>query len=1657
MKIKNITAKLTFVLLSIVCTSVVHAWSSAPTPGYEHKATHNISAPVNSQAAIKNITVSIDDQHTGSLPKVKVSSGYPYTDGIEVDVLHKFNGATLSTTSVNLSNSGGYEITSFDGEHIENASSSILQVSADNGQSGEIYNVHAGVVEHHRRLHELQVSDSSSTILSTLKVMAAGAVALACVAGDAALWLAPDPTGITKAGAVVLGEGCLEIISGVVIAGIATDTVNKYLWSDIDKDSQVDPEELSVSTYKEQYHVLDDGLIKCNISVNFVNRDIPAIACWKEKYMLQVYYTQEGIFNSYLTTSHGIKQLDASELDSLFHPTHDRYNDFTDLTLTFNELSKYLQHEDPNFFTNVESSINNRVHTRRDIVTIINNLTPGYQDIKNKVWDKCKNFLYKDRNDALDQRNCATDAYNNIKNIYNLNFLQNTLDYNSPSVITLRTGIQECKTEKEDLYNQGLSPYEFAPIYAACLEEKNRAFFGTDYPLEAYPDIDAQIYQKLNSDKENIISFIIWYGLKQYLSSNFSLVKPEISNKVTLLSQTLSYLGSSISSIYTKSLSICSSCSLAGDDYNSLLVSIMDTYMSQIHLQQEILPLQSAIIETVWQIFKHNLQSMFAGYYKTYTDDLNNITVSYNPDGSYSLDIVTTDAGGTTSSQSITATTGHPWYDYARLMWNDYNTGQGQDAFDHLVNHLEDIEITECDFGAKCFALSTLIGAIQATAYFFKVGDTVQVKSAAGTLISLPGRLKEATDSVFNYFIEFVDAYHIQGGIPYISDPDTPDYWEVFRRLLAEINAPAPTFMDIELPGKPDVTLIAWETYIALFDGLQFGLNMFVPTRTKTKQKKGKLDVADCRLYLYQGLSADTTIEQDKLNYQDKLVCDIREGNFEHTSYLEAKYINDGAVIMSYAHGVTFSMLGIEGQELGMDQQPDHVERHQANFNQDLHSFPVGSDFKQSMRGKIYGGSFSFTTIGSIQARTLTAVNNPTDKCDHAEEVPGNAEGDKKGFYQSHTFKYQAKYTPPNEDMLTSNTATIMICLASSSQSANKFITSQDGDESVSDSEAEDIEEQASITAVLDSGAYLFLDAGNKSKIKRTIVLLEAKYYKHFGHEQLIALGDSALLNYHATPSTLMPEYKDDSYSKVIQQFVTNSNLPTAEKELNVLMDYIIFEKEKLPLATNYPYILHSLPVASFFASKRFSVVSRQPEYYLGGLDIRLASITDNLLSTNMPQHHDCMQSGINTIFNISVAGPIEEQLQQNNWYGSAHTDCALIIQGAGNNKLDDWGRVGLSRPSIIVNGVSLPMQDKNILITKMLENQVDTTKSLALGNHIWITTYGRFNQLPGKEAAYTADYLTAWEQAYQKRHCFDYSQDKAVLCAPFQATDYATVEGTSFSTPFVSSVLPGVIDYIKEKAPTLSALNIQEIIRYALAKGALIALDGTRNNNLQYQPEHGGFGWLDWPGTKQVIDELLAQQQSQEHASLLTSPNLQVNKIDKTIKLSESTYGEIELLDLSNSNGAISHLTLQFGNPTSNIDNDILDQQMDNMDMDDIEFYKEYETCLPYEIELVYKPDGIANDSTVSKLVGFNYGKENAVTNKEDIDALESQYPQQYEYYMGALYSNDNLMAINNFYMQPANGKLIMRCSSFRSDGSRKRFKIYGDLQVNLQTLTHQ
>ena len=108
---------------------------------------------------------------------------------------------------------------------------------------------------------------------------------------------------------------------------------------------------------------------------------------------------------------------------------------------------------------------------------------------------------------------------------------------------------------------------------------KNSVFFKNTYPKEIYQDIDKQINHKLNSDKEPIISFIIWYELQQYLAKNDALVIAEIANKVTRLSHTLSYLGDTSSSVYTKALEICRECRFSEDNYHDLSGSIMDTYI----------------------------------------------------------------------------------------------------------------------------------------------------------------------------------------------------------------------------------------------------------------------------------------------------------------------------------------------------------------------------------------------------------------------------------------------------------------------------------------------------------------------------------------------------------------------------------------------------------------------------------------------------------------------------------------------------------------------------------------------------------------------------------------------------------------------------------------------------------------------------------------------------------------------------------------------------------------------------------------------------------------------------------------------------------------------------------------------------------------------
>ena len=223
----------------------------------------------------------------------------------------------------------------FDVAHIAENTASTVIIRHDDGHEKK-HDIHDDIEEHHKRHFSRELK--STNTMATIGIAAAG---LTCVTTDAALWVA-DPS---KLSAVALGSACLEIIQGLTLAtaaGVVTDSVIKYIWNDTNINGVVEQTEIEKTVVENYYHVLDDGLARCNLATEFRD-DLPVIFCQQSSGIaLSVYYRlADGSFRGYLTTDNHMSPLSLEELDRLFHPQNDSYQTFADLTIV-QDLQSYI-------------------------------------------------------------------------------------------------------------------------------------------------------------------------------------------------------------------------------------------------------------------------------------------------------------------------------------------------------------------------------------------------------------------------------------------------------------------------------------------------------------------------------------------------------------------------------------------------------------------------------------------------------------------------------------------------------------------------------------------------------------------------------------------------------------------------------------------------------------------------------------------------------------------------------------------------------------------------------------------------------------------------------------------------------------------------------------------------------------------------------------------------------------------------------------------------------------------------------------------------------------------------------------------------------------------------------------------------------------------
>ena len=232
-----------------------------------------------------------------------------------------------------------------------------------------------------------------------------------CWMADTALWLMPPIFfGASKVAAVSVAEECLVLSSeAVAVAGAEAGAVIASKLTKGYQDQDGNAQGPSVTVYPSPYKVYPaaDIDVKCNIATNFLEHEIPAIACEYRNYLLQIAYTESKLFKAYLTTANSYKELSATDLKDLFHNSW--YQWFVGGT---DDLDRYLNGIDSPFNADKARWLSTTAVSNQQLIRPL-----LVEDINNGKQAKNKYFINISFNSDMDESQIVKGLEDYCKNM----------------------------------------------------------------------------------------------------------------------------------------------------------------------------------------------------------------------------------------------------------------------------------------------------------------------------------------------------------------------------------------------------------------------------------------------------------------------------------------------------------------------------------------------------------------------------------------------------------------------------------------------------------------------------------------------------------------------------------------------------------------------------------------------------------------------------------------------------------------------------------------------------------------------------------------------------------------------------------------------------------------------------------------------------------------------------------------------------------------------------------------------------------------------------------------------------------------------------------------------------------------------------------------
>ena len=295
-------------------------WKSTTKTYADEQHTVSIDVPINAAHATEAVSIELDNKHVGEQPRFRVSTTYPHA--VEGTV-------TLSTTADKssehsdihkerfvLSSENDHYLApvSLDKDHLAENITTTAIVRVENDKQD--INIHSDVINHHRRLQEIQLINSLDDMASN------------CQHSTLSVLRTQDNYCLLQSSA--LSEASNDFYNMFIQpeqqarygkwdnTGDATVVKTKVAINFGEQDKH---EDYPPPTHR--YHVYDNGLATCKITDDLNQRDFPALSCHVDNYAshtLQIDYDhRQQAFNAYLVTAKGKKPLTDIELESLLH------------------------------------------------------------------------------------------------------------------------------------------------------------------------------------------------------------------------------------------------------------------------------------------------------------------------------------------------------------------------------------------------------------------------------------------------------------------------------------------------------------------------------------------------------------------------------------------------------------------------------------------------------------------------------------------------------------------------------------------------------------------------------------------------------------------------------------------------------------------------------------------------------------------------------------------------------------------------------------------------------------------------------------------------------------------------------------------------------------------------------------------------------------------------------------------------------------------------------------------------------------------------------------------------------------------------------------------------------------------------------------------